>query len=227
MKLRHTQKWAVAWVVIGSISSAPLQSSSGEEPGGLHNSSQAPPSEIWPILERAESALGGGDLPAAITLYREALELSPDHAPTLTNLGIALFQSNEVEPAVESLKAAVRAGFDDARAWISLGIVYFESQQWTAAHAALAQAVYLAPNDARAHHYLGLTFAAKGWSVAAEKCMVQAVTIDPQYRVAHFNLALAYLAREEPALELARRHYRRALDLGAEPDEFVERALQE
>ena len=41
-----------------------------------------------------------------------------------------------------------------------------------------------------------------------------------------FNLAVIYIRREPPAIELARRHYRRAIALGAEADPDVERLLE-
>ena len=47
------------------------------------------------------------------------------------------------------------------------------------------------------------------------------------YADAHFNLALMYLDRKPPALELARRHYEKAVSLGAEKDEVVEEKLKE
>jgi len=47
----------------------------------------------------------------------------------------------------------------------------------------------------------------------------------PEYADAHFNLAVFCLERNPPAVELARRHYREARRLGAEPDPLIEQAL--
>ena len=47
------------------------------------------------------------------------------------------------------------------------------------------------------------------------------------YAEAHFNLAVFYLQRTPPAVELARRHYQQALNLGAAPDPQVEKSLTE
>jgi Tfp pilus assembly protein PilF len=55
--------------------------------------------------------------------------------------------------------------------------------------------------------------------------MRKAIELDPEYAEAHFNLAVFYLQRSPPAVELARRHYERALELGAAPDPDVERSL--
>ena len=65
-----------------------------------------------------------------------------------------------------------------------------------------------------------------GWLDAAEAELQRAIELKPDYANAHFNLALMYLDRKPPARELARRHYERALALGAEKDDIVEEKLQ-
>ena len=57
--------------------------------------------------------------------------------------------------------------------------------------------------------------------------LLRAIELNPDYGVAHFNLALLYLDQKPPALELARRHYEKAVALGVEKDEIVERRLKE
>jgi Tfp pilus assembly protein PilF len=106
-----------------------------------------------------------------------------------------------------------------------LGIVYFDRDELDAAHAALAQAVLYLPKDARGHHYLGVTFGRKGWHSAAEDELRKAVALDPDHREAHYNLAVIYLQRTPPAIELARRHYEKAVDLGGARDPELEKRL--
>ena len=52
------------------------------------------------------------------------------------------------------------------------------------------------------------------------------IVVDPDYAEAHFNLALVYLDRRPPALQLAKRHYLRAKQLGSPPDRLVEEHLR-
>ena len=92
--------------------------------------------------------------------------------------------------------------------------------------AALSQAIYLNPKDPKAHLYLGILIRKRGWLSGAEDEMRKAIELDGTYAEAHFNLAVLYLEREPPAFELARRHYYRALELGAEPDREVAKTLQ-
>ncbi|MBV9273535.1 MAG: hypothetical protein JO333_06555, partial [Verrucomicrobia bacterium] len=54
----------------------------------------------------------------------------------------------------------------------------------------------------------------------------KAVELDESYAEAHYNLAIIYTEHRPPELELARRHYYRALDLGAPPDLDIEKILK-
>ena len=72
-----------------------------------------------------------------------------------------------------------------------------------------------------------MTIGRKGWYFGAEDEMRKAIELAPDYPEAHFNLAVFYLQRTPPAVELARRHYQKALDLGAAPDPQVAKSLAE
>src|SRR5207237_7077689 len=65
----------------------------------------------------------------------------------------------------------------------------------------------------------------KGWQEAAEKEMLEAVAVKPDYADAHFNLAVIYATASPPSKELAKRHYTKATELGAEPDGSLEKLL--
>jgi Flp pilus assembly protein TadD len=105
-------------------------------------------------------------------------------------------------------------------------VVQFEQGKLDAALASLAMATYLEPKDARAHHYLGVVVGSKGWYSAAEDEMRKAIEIEPKYAEAHYNLAVFYLERKPPAVELARRHYQKSLDLGGAPDPAIEKKIE-
>ena len=82
------------------------------------------------------------------------------------------------------------------------------------------------PNDAVARNYLGVAAGRNRWFDAAEAELRRSVELQPDYADAHFNLAVFCLERDPPAVELARRHYQKALELGAVPDRLIEKALK-
>jgi Flp pilus assembly protein TadD len=166
-----------------------------------------------------------GDLAAARAGFEKALILAPNNPAIMVNLGLIAYRERKFAEAEERLRSIVRHDPDTALAWLLLGIVYYDQEKLDHALAALAQAVLLAPKDARAHHYLGVTIGRKGWYSGAEEEMRKAIELQPGYAEAHFNLAVFYLQRTPPAVELARRHYQKALDLGAAPDPEVAKLI--
>ena len=90
-----------------------------------------------------------------------------------------------------------------------------------------ARAIHEEPEDARAHNYLAIAAKGLGWTDAAEAELQRSIELKPDYGIAHFNMALMLLERRPPAIELARRHYQKALALGVVKDDVVERRLQE
>jgi Tfp pilus assembly protein PilF len=52
------------------------------------------------------------------------------------------------------------------------------------------------------------------------------VELDPSYTDAHYNLAVFYLQEKPPAIELARRHYFKARELGLENDDAMEKVFK-
>ena len=92
---------------------------------------------------------------------------------------------------------------------------------------ALSRAIHEEPTDARAHNYLAVVVKKLGWLDAAEAELQRAIELKPDYANAHFNLALMLLERKPPAVALAKKHYEKAVALGAEKDELVEEKLKD
>jgi tetratricopeptide (TPR) repeat protein len=168
-----------------------------------------------------------GDLELARKDFEKLLQAAPDSIFGLTNLGAVEYREKKFDVAEKHLKRAVRLQPEGAPAWLTLGALYCDQEKLDAALAALSQAVLLDPKNARAHNYLGVTIGKKGWYSGAEAELRTALELQPDYAEANFNLALAYLQRTPPSVELARRHYARALELGAAPDPLIEKSLAE
>jgi len=159
--------------------------------------------------------------------FQKITELAPTHPIGWLNLGSTEFRLGELDQAETHLKKAVRLEPSAQQGWLTLGIIDYQKNELDAGLAALSQAVYLNPKDSKAHLYLGILIRKRGWLSGAEEEMRKAVELDDTYAEAHFDLAVLYLERQPPSFELARRHYYRALELGAEPDDQIDKALQQ
>jgi Flp pilus assembly protein TadD len=193
-----------------------------------------PPEKALPTLsDDARSAASRGLFDFRNDKFEEAksefqtmTELAPTHPMAWANLGSAEFRLGQIPEAEEHLKKAVFLDPTAQQTWLTLGIIDYQKNDLDAGLAALSQAVYLNPRDPKAHLYLGILIRKRGWFDGAEVEMRKAIELDEQYAEAHFNLAVLYLDRQPAAIELARRHYFRALKLGAEHDADLDRVLK-
>jgi tetratricopeptide (TPR) repeat protein len=172
------------------------------------------------------AAFARADFEGARRAYLKVIDLAPDNLLGLINLGVVEYSLKKFEEAEGHLKHAVRLKLDAAPAWLTLGIIYLEQNRLDEALAALAQATLYDPRNARARNYLGVVVGRKGWIDGAQVELRRAVEIDPNYSDAHYNLAVFYLEGRPPSIELARRHYFRAIELGADPDPEIEQSLK-
>lgn len=166
-----------------------------------------------------------GDLKTGREFLQKALELDPNHPITLVNLGSLEYRAGNLEEAEKVLRKATRLAPETFSAWMTLGVVAYDAGKDDLALAALAQAALLDPSNAQAHTYMGVTIGRKGWLDGAESELLRALQLDETSRDAHFNLAVICLQRNPPSLDLARRHYNRARELGAESDSLIEKQL--
>jgi Flp pilus assembly protein TadD len=163
-------------------------------------------------------ALGKNQFEAAETDFLKLLRLSPQNSSALVNLGLVEFRLGRAEKARGYLQRAIRVQPDAALAWMMMGVIDMNQEEPVAATAELAQAVYLNPKSPQAHNYYAVILAKRGWYDAAEDELRTVISLAPDFAEAQFNLALVYFEQNPPAIELARRHYQKALDLGAPPD---------
>jgi tetratricopeptide (TPR) repeat protein len=173
------------------------------------------------IGQRAALAFSKKDWATARKLYKEVLELDPENALTLANLGAVTFQLGKYEAAQSYLEKAVAQNPKLVQARITLGMVYYNVENYYMAISHLCRAVHDDPDNARAHMYFAVVAKQVGWNGAAEEELRKAIAADPKHPDAHYNLALIYIDQNPPAIELARRHYLRALELGAQPDSEI------
>jgi tetratricopeptide (TPR) repeat protein len=177
--------------------------------------------------ERAASAFGKGDWITARKAYEEMLGLDEGNALVWANLGAVEQQAGNVKRALECFEKSVSFNPQLAQSWTALGLLLQQQGDAYRAISCFARAVHEDPEDARAHNFLAITVKELGWADAAETELQKAIELKPDYGIAHFNMALMLLERRPPSIELARRHYATALELGVVKDDVVERRLNE
>ena len=185
------------------------------------------PANNTTISELAAQAFGRKDWEAARKYYEQMLRDDPLNALTHANLGAVEQQAGRLKEAQALFSRAVAINPDLQQTWVALGLVSYEKGDLYYALHAIGRAIHEDPTDARAHNYLAAVSKKLGWLDAAEAELLRAIELDPSYGNAHFNLCLMYLERKPPALELAKRHYEKAVALGAARDELVEEKLKE
>ena len=157
--------------------------------------------------------------------YQSIIDKYPESLYAWSNLGVVRFQQGKFDEALKALQQAVKLSPTDAFSYSNLGIVYYQLNQYENAIDALNSAKALDPTDAKTRNYLGCAESQKGWQEASEKEFRKAIELDPNFGDAHFNLALVYATSKPPSLELARREYNRALELGIAKDPRLEKLL--
>jgi Flp pilus assembly protein TadD len=177
-------------------------------------------------LAKAKDEFDRQDYLQSENTFREALKISADDYFALSNIGVVEFQLGKMTEAEEYLKRASAKGTDSSFALTTLGIVHYRQQRLDEAQKVLRKAVSINAQDFTAHNYLGIVLAASGDGKAGEGEIMKAIEINPQYADAHFNLAVIYATGKPPAKMMAKKHYAKAIELGAPPDPSLERLVQ-
>lgn len=184
------------------------------------------PPELQDLAKQAKDHCNRGEYLKAERTYEKIVSKAPTNIYALSNLGVTRFRAGHLKLAEETFKKVLVLAPNDAFTHSTLGIVYFEQSRYDEAVNALTQAVAINPKSATSHNYLGIAAVKKGWLEAAQKELQTAVQLDTDYAEAHFNLAVLLSTMQPPNKESARKHYKKALDLGMKADPKVEETLR-
>jgi Flp pilus assembly protein TadD len=102
------------------------------------------------------------DYAGAITAFREAVRLKPDHADYRFHLGNALLGQGQLAEAEAAFREAIRLKPDHAKAHHNLGNTLREQGKLGEAEAAYRQAIRLRPDFDGTHFMLGHALKAQG-----------------------------------------------------------------
>lgn len=154
----------------------------------------------------------------AETLERQ-LEVDPDDADTVANLGAFRQNLGQIPAAVAAYERALRLDPDHVQANIELAIVRMAAGELAKAVPHLRRAVEVAPDDARAHLTLANALRKQGDDDGAVTHYRRAIAIDDQSAEAHNNLGIVLEARGDLAGAAAR--FTRAAELQPQQPVFA------
>ena len=168
-------------------------------------------------LVLAIQAHQSGRLQAAEQIYRQILQVEPNHADAIHLLGVVASQTGRPDEAAACCRRALQLKPDYVEAHNNLGNALKDQGKLDEAAACFRRAVELKPDFAMAHSNLGNALRALGRPAEAVVAYRRAVELQPDFAMAHNNLGVAL--KEQGNLDEAVACCRRALQL--KPDYTV------
>ena len=156
------------------------------------------------FYNKAGEASGKGDSKKAIEFLTRAIEIHPNFALALSELGVQYLKTSQADKAAENLQAALKINPDDLRAKLNYGIALLNLKRLDEAEKILREVTK--QNDAlpTAHMYLGIVLMSQKRLEDAEQELVKA-TASKSNEVAQ---AHRYLG----GIYWGKRDYKRAAD---------------
>lgn len=119
------------------------------------------------------------DLPGAEREFRRAMELDPDYAATMANLGAMYGRAHRLDEAVAILKRAVSKDADNVEAWINLGAAQGRLNHPKEAITALETARGKGARQTTLFNALALAYLQDGQKNRAVDYLKESLAIDP------------------------------------------------
>lgn len=173
-------------------------------------------SEVPKFFTKATNLQRAGKLREAESLYRQILQVQPDHQESLQNLGGLLCLLGAPAAGEVFLARLVALQPDVALAHYNLGVAQEARQKFSEAEASYRQALAINPKFAEVHNNLGSVLFQQGQPTEAQSCFRQALALDPHLADAHYNLGSVFveIGQQENQIgpfEEADIHFRHAL----------------
>ena len=137
-----------------------------------------------------------------------------------------LLKTGEAARARVILLQGLRLDPDHVTTRVLLGMAQCMARNFADAVFLLQQLVQEIPNDPHARVALATAYFGVNRVADAARELERAIEVAPDMSEAHYNMAHVLLATTPPDTDAARRHYRKSLDLGGAPDEYLEDALK-
>lgn len=181
----------------------------GASNAASHTPAPTRPPEIAPTFATATSLHQRGNLQAARHLYREILDIEPNHFGAWCGLGEICGQQGHLDHAVMLLAHAARRAAQSADGQVRVGMILAALNRPEMAIPYYEAALALKADHAEAHHNLANTLFALNRPHEAIAHYHSILAIDPDDSGAHNNIGIAFQAIGE--LQVAVAHFQRAI----------------
>jgi tetratricopeptide (TPR) repeat protein len=161
-------------------------------------------SEVPKLFAKASHLQQAGELQDAELLYRQILQVQPEHHESLQNLGGLLCLLGAPAAGEVFLTQLVTLQPNAVLAHYNLGVAQEARQKFSAAEASYRKALSLDPKFAEIHNNLGSVLFQQGQLTEAERYFRQALNLDPDLADVRYNLgsALVEIGQQENRTEL-------------------------
>jgi predicted O-linked N-acetylglucosamine transferase (SPINDLY family) len=167
--------------------------------------------DINALLKEAFGHAQAGRHAEAEAALRRILQVHPDHAEALHELGMLQFLRGQREAAVELLQRSVAAAPDVFRSRYNLGLVLLREGRFGDAVPHFQRAVEIAPQRLDALNALGNCYREIGELEDSIRAYRRVLAVEPDNAMAHLNLAVSL--QDQGKLTEAIPSYERALEL--------------
>ncbi len=174
-----------------------------------HGDCLAKASEFYRLFNLAKERADRGDAAAAIPLFEQALELSPDSVRGNTHLANALSRKGRLDEAVAHYRKALDINPEYIEAQTNIGVAFADQGRFDEAVACYEKALAMEPRYIEARADLGVARFRQGRADEAIAHLEQALAIQPDFVQAHTNLGVVLI--QMGRLEEAIGHFEAAL----------------
>ncbi len=169
---------------------------------------------IASVFKEGVAAMGAEDYAAAVAAFEKVLEIDPEQAVALYNLGVAHENLGQMDEAVTFYKKAVELQTSSVEPYLALATIHTANQQWPEALAMLREADKLQPDDVATLFDIGAVAMNAGDVPAAERAFQRVIELDDSHALGHYQLGMAYVNQGKSEEAVA--HLEKYLEL--EPD---------
>ncbi|OGV55939.1 MAG: hypothetical protein A2017_07675 [Lentisphaerae bacterium GWF2_44_16] len=177
------------------------------------------------LLDSAEKHEKENDFKSAAWELSKASSLSPDNPEILKKLGVVYMKIPSEGKALNALEEAYRLKSEDAEIILPLATLYIKNGKYSQALNMLNMAAVLDPKNAVVQRYMGIACKSLGQKENADRAFRKAMELDPSSPDTALEMAM-FLAFSCYKNEEAKEWYLKAKELGAKPNQLLERIVR-